>query len=312
MLTTRGLTRSIIWLASHIAPRRVGRTVFWRACRSTRSAPSGSVHIARAEQRLSAATRSTVVWGGHAVAVYTFAPSPSMGFRGTIALVHGWTGRAAFMTSYASALTNAGFRVVAIDLPGHGASSGEWLHLPLAVETLHAVWRETGPWHAMAGHSFGGLAAIAAAAGTVVCVPAIPIERVALIAAPPSAKTMFDYLGQAVGIGPRAQAELDAMVLEIAGRPISHFDGPTMIKTVGVRALVMHAPDDREVPFAGSVKLAAATEGLATLVPIPGAGHRRILYSPAACELLAAFMSASAVTSHGRQSDPMERPVLLH
>lgn len=296
--------RGVIRLLSEVAPRAVGRSVFWRACRTHPPVPSDHATVAKAEQRLSTAARRTVIWGNHAVVIYTFEPVDDPprppGEVHTVALIHGWTGRAAFMTAYATALTRAGFRVVAMDLPGHGGSSGNLLHVPLAVETLHAVHRETGPWFGIAGHSFGGLAMLAAVSGTVAFVPPLPVSRLAVVAAPHDAKFMFDYLGRVAGIGRRAQAALDGMVMEVAGRPIEHFDGAAMIRTAGLRTLVMHAPDDREIPFSCAEKLASAAEPLATLAPIPGAGHRRILYSPAACELLAGFMAAGLPEVLGR------------
>ncbi len=305
-----GSVRATVGIISILAPNTVGRVVFWRACRTSPAKPADHHAIAKAEQRLAHAKRSTITFGQNTVAVYTFEPDPvdgstapdhTFGATGTratttVALVHGWSGRAAFMTAFAAALTRFGFRVVAFDLPGHGSSSGRVLHVPLGVKTLHAVHEQTGPWHGIAGHSFGGLVAMAAISGTVAHIPAIPVKRFCAIASPDSARMIFDYIGQATGLGRRAQAAMDAMVIELAGRPIAAFDGAEMLRQAGVQTLLLHAPDDRETPFSGAERLTEVTKrtapGLVMLAPVPGAGHRRILNSPEACELLAAFFHA--------------------
>lgn len=291
-MTLQSVTRTAVAIASAIAPQATGRAAFWLCCRTSRPPSGENAQVKRAEKRLSGAVRTRIEFGSGSVETYTFPPSPNaVRRRGTIALVHGWTGSAAFMAAFAAPLIAEGFEVVAVDLPGHGASPGRYLHVPLAVEALHAVHEKTGPWHGIAAHSFGGLAALALVSGTVAHIPPVPIERLALIGSPHDASFIFSYLGRTLGLGPKAQAAMNDMVLEVAGRPIEDFDGVAMMRSSGVRALILHAPDDREVPYACAEELAKA-EGLATLTPVPGAGHRRILYAPAAIELVGAFMSA--------------------
>lgn len=308
-MQVHGLTRRAVALASAIAPRSVGRAVFWRSCRTT-SAPVGGPVAEKAEQRLAAAASQRVAFNGGHLQTYVFDPEPSSDrgeCQGTIALVHGWTGRAAFMAAFAGPLNEAGFRVVAIDLPGHGASDGRLLHVPLGVAALHAVHQATGPWYGIVGHSFGGLVAMSLASGRVIGVEPVRVERLVLMASPDSARFIFELLGAAIGLGQRAQTAMNDMVVEVAGRPIEDYDGADMLRAAGARTLVLHAPDDREVPYACAQRLAAGATHhppLVTLTPVPGVGHRRILYAPAAIELVSAFMSAPGRIDHG-QIDPI-------
>lgn len=81
-------------------------------------------------------------------------------------LLHGFAGHGGFWARLAPSLVAAGFRVVAPDLPGHGASaapdSPETYHLPEAADTLAghltAIAGST-PW-CVAGYSLGGRLAL--------------------------------------------------------------------------------------------------------------------------------------------------------
>ena len=46
----------------------------------------------------------------------------ALGSRPAVALLHGWGGRAAQLTSFVEPLVARGFSVVALDAPGHGSS----------------------------------------------------------------------------------------------------------------------------------------------------------------------------------------------
>jgi pimeloyl-ACP methyl ester carboxylesterase len=80
-----------------------------------------------------------------------------------VVLVHGWHGRAAQMAPLAAALAASGFRCVAIDVTGHGASPGRRALWRLFIDDVTALTHALGqPVHAYVAHSAGGLAVMAA------------------------------------------------------------------------------------------------------------------------------------------------------
>jgi pimeloyl-ACP methyl ester carboxylesterase len=198
-----------------------------------------------------------------------------------------------FMTAFVAPLTEAGFDVVICDLPGHGDSSGRRLHIPLAVAALQALHGLTGPWHAIVGHSFGGAIAPALLGGLVAHHPPIAVERLVLIAAPHSMPRIFHGFGQAVGLNARSQGWFDANVRRLTGRDLSEFESCEVLRATGVPTLVLHAQNDKEVPYASAEALAAVGETV-TLMPLPGLGHRRILYAPATVRATVGFIAADA------------------
>jgi len=73
-------------------------------------------------------------------------------------LMHGWGGHSGQMTPFVDPVVTAGFRVVALDLPGHGESAGSvssLIHFASALVRAAALFR---PVHGLVAHSFGAAA----------------------------------------------------------------------------------------------------------------------------------------------------------
>ena len=104
---------------------------------------------------LAAAKRRQVMSGADVVEVHEWGTGPR-----TVVILHGWGSHAARFSPLAQALVSAGWRVLAIDAPGHGHSRGRNSSLPQFITALDAVVRELGPVQALIGHSLGALAAV--------------------------------------------------------------------------------------------------------------------------------------------------------
>jgi pimeloyl-ACP methyl ester carboxylesterase len=275
-----------------MAPRFTGNLAFRAFCTPPRTDLDGAQRklVAQAEAQLEAAERLRLPFEGGKVQAYRIA-TPVAPSRGTVLLLHGWTGRAAFMSAFIEPLLQSGFDIVALDLPAHGRSSGRILHVPLAVAALHALHQRFGPWHGIVAHSFGGPIAAAFVSGAIPRFEPVPVERMVLIAAPSSLPDIFAWFGEAIGLTERGRRALDANVLRIAGRELAEFEGDAMLREAGVPTLLLHAPDDPEVGYRNAERLAAAGPHVA-LQPLHGLGHRRILYAPQTVEAARAFMAA--------------------
>jgi pimeloyl-ACP methyl ester carboxylesterase len=83
-------------------------------------------------------------------------------------LVHGLGSNAALMWRYAVALADAGWRVDAVDLRGHGTAPRalDYTIDAYAEDLRHTGPAGDGPWDLVLGHSLGGAAATAASATT--------------------------------------------------------------------------------------------------------------------------------------------------
>ncbi len=296
------LIRPIVRIAARVAPQLTGRIAFTAFCTPPRSkqGTNRAAPVKSIGARLDAATRLSVPFPCGSVAAHVFEPDvvePAPGGTDetvrSVILVHGWTGEAAFMSAFVAPLQRAGFRVVALDLPAHGQSTGRQLNVPIGVASIAAVARAFAPVHAIVAHSFGGSIALAALAGTVPAQPRIKAERLALLASPASMAEVARWFGATVGLGERGQRALEARIHAVAGVPVGDFEGKAQLALFGRPTLLLHCRDDKEVPFAHAQAMAEAGS-FVRLEPLQKLGHRRILQSRAVAAMVADFVAGRA------------------
>ncbi len=286
--------RPVIALSSTLSPKITGRLAFRLFCTPMGHAPINDANpVMRAAKALFARAETRVIPHGCGfVRTMWFEPPAPSQARGTVLLLHGWTGQALFMSGFVEPLLARGFRVVAMDLPAHGGSSGRQLTFPLAIEAISSVVRDHLPLAGIVAHSFGGAIAAAAIAGGVEAYAPIPVRRLVTIAAPKAMQGYGREFSRQLGLTKRGLAAFEGEVMAITGRPMESFAGAEYLRRTLVPTLVMHAPDDKEIPFTDAEELASAGAHVA-LLPMPGLGHRRILMSAKVQEHAAEFISRS-------------------
>lgn len=268
--------RPLVRVSSLISPRLTGRLAFRLFCtpvgrvRVNRQSPS----FRRAEALFARAEMRRVTYGCGYIRSFAFEPSGAA--KGTVLVLHGWTGEAIVMIGFIEALLERGFRVIAPDLPAHGGSSGRQLTFPLAMQALNALLRGEAPLAGILAHSFGGSIGMAAMAGAIDAFPPVRAKRFVSIAAPSTMQVYGKQFSAMLGLSRRGHQAFEDQVRLIAGRPMDSFSGRDFLTRTGVPALIIHAPDDKEIPFSDAQDLAAAGPQV-SLLPAHGHGHRRIL-----------------------------------
>jgi pimeloyl-ACP methyl ester carboxylesterase len=165
------------------------------------------------------------------------------------------------------------------------------LTFPIAIEAVSAVVRDHLPLAGIVAHSFGGAVAMAAIAGGVATLQPIPARRLVTIAAPMGMRHYGKMFTQNLGLSQRGHSAFEDEVLAITGRPMASFAGRDYLAASRVRTLLIHAPDDKEIPFAEAEEMARAGDHV-TLQAAPGLGHRRILAARHIQAAAAAFIAA--------------------
>ena len=293
------VTRAGFGMAERIAPSLAGRVAFELFCRTpdvNRPTAGERRALAQAADFMAEARHHRLNMDRRCIVVHEFRPDPATmpgrASPGTALVIHGWRSRTEYMRALIAGLRDVGYKVVSLDLPGHGQSPGRRLNLAVAVQAVRVASDWFGPFAAVVGHSFGGAVAANAAAGSVRGVPPLAAERLVLIAAPGSMPALFADFGRMLNVGPRSQDKMARIVERIAGLPLSQYTGARQLAEARIPTLVVHARDDREVA-ASHAELYASAGDHVRLRWADGLGHRRILGDAGVVQQVVDFVSGS-------------------
>ena len=219
---------------------------------------------------LAGARRRTLPGATGPVAVYEWGPAAAP----AVVLVHGWELRATYWRGWVPPLLAAGYRVVALDAPAHGASGGRQVTLVDYAGAVQAVVAAAGVVRGIVAHSFGG----AAVAGLPVRLPGgAPLPRLLLLSAPVGPRVVAGRFAEFLGLSDDFGARFARHVQQATGRSAESFAAAAAGPTAGTeRVLVIHDEHDDVIPFAEGQQIAAAWPG-AALHATRGLGHNRLL-----------------------------------
>ena len=277
---------------SAVAPRTTGRIalgLFRRPFDPMGPNPRKAQVIEAGRTRFAAAESHRIRHGSGHVQAYRFLPDPTLDRGQTVGLVHGWANQAYFMRAFVDGLTAAGFRVVALDLPAHGDSTGRETDPLDGARALQAVAAALGPFDGLVGYSFGGSVTAFAVEGRRPLTTALAVKRLALVSAPDAIVDITRRFGAMTGLGKAAQSAFEQVLTRRSGRSVDDLSVSRIIAKLDLPVLVVHARDDREIPFSDAEALAQAS-ATTRFLPVDGLGHRRILYAPEVVSAVAGFM----------------------
>ena len=243
-----------------LLPRLMGRwaySLWFRTRRFPESAAGRQVTLN--------AMRETLPVGDIPVAVYRWGAGPLVLF------IHGWSGRGSQVAGFVEPLLNAGYEVMAVDAPGHGATPGKQTNILECAGVLLALQQRYGPFHAAITHSFGGMVlAYSMNHG-------LSVQRVVCISAPADVEFLVENFASTLNMHP-------AVVRDLHRRLEARFEDDFWeriaternARRLSVPALIVHDELDTSVPWQQGERIAAAWPG-ARFVKTRGLGHGRIL-----------------------------------
>jgi pimeloyl-ACP methyl ester carboxylesterase len=230
--------------------------------------------------------------GGHA-AVVEWGEGPA------VYLLHGWGGRHGDLGAFVLPLVEAGFRAVAIDVPGHGeAGVGKHGRRRTVVnefsDALASVVAATGPAYGVIAHSAG------ATATAVAVLDGVPVDRLALIAPMGEPRYFTAQVRTAFGYGDRIESRFHQLMEQWAGRPLDDLDVARRVneRTGLPSMLVVHDEGDRRNPYTHGEAIARAWPG-AELQRTTGLGHSRMLRDEKVVNSVVSFLDVDVTTPLG-------------
>jgi pimeloyl-ACP methyl ester carboxylesterase len=226
-----------------------------------------------------------VAVGGERVQAYEWNPA---GPR-TVLLVHGWEHRGSFWGVAAQALVAAGFRVVALDGPAHGASTGIRTTLPAFAQAVQAVADALGEMYGVVAHSFGGAATVGVPVHFNQATGGL-LPRLVLLAVPGSTTAVAHRFAELLQLPVAVLNRMHHHIQQQLGRNAESFSLVQVGRNFPVgRALLLHDEQDESIPFAEAREIAAGWPGL-ELQATTGLGHNRIMRDPAVLQRVVEFL----------------------
>lgn len=223
-----------------------------------------------------------VTVAGHPVDLHDVGTGP------TVLLVHGWSDHAGSFRPLIDAFTQAGWRVVAVDLPAHGDVPGFRTDLPMQAAVVGEVIGHQEP-SVVVAHSLG-------AAATAIALREDPsgVRRVVLVAPAVRLGSAVRRFLEEVRLPDRVEAALRGRI-EARFGPGIWTDTATdrNLAASGLPGLVIHDVGDRRAAIEEARALVAAWPG-GELHTTHGLGHRRLLADPAVVDRIVAASDVSA------------------
>jgi pimeloyl-ACP methyl ester carboxylesterase len=201
------------------------------------------------------------------------------------------------MAAFGPPLLTSGFRVVAFDAPGHGASDGHRSSIVHFARALRLLAEREGEPHAVIAHSLG------AAATAYALTQGLRVKRAVFVSPTAGPWDWVDRFRELLGVPPQVMDAMRARSEAWLGESWDEFDVPKLARSQATPLLVVHDRDDAEVPWTDAAAIAGAWPG-AKLLTTTGHGHRRILRDPAVVREAVSFVKGETATRSALCSRP--------
>jgi len=201
-----------------------------------------------------------------------------------VLLVHGWAGKAAQYFNFIPYLVEADFEVISFDAPAHGRSSGELASGPAFARAAREVVDAAGSVDFAIAHSLG------AAALSIAISRGMHVEKAVLLAPMAFVMPLLNDFMTSRDMRVDEREQLTSMFQNRYRNKV--ISVPDMARNFQTRVLILHDPEDQELPYKQAEAIAEAWPD-AELVNTPNVGHWRILRSKEVIERSIAFLKNS-------------------
>lgn len=204
----------------------------------------------------------------------------------TVLLIHGWEGQVGTMLGFVQPLLAAGYRVVALDGPGHGESGQLTTTVFDYAQAIELACQHFGGFYGIVAHSFGGAATFFALEQGKCEQP----EKIVTVAPMTNLMVHVDIFQRLVGI---TDEVFDRMMCRIEKDLNVHRDSWNMLtaaEKIRGKNLIWHDETDHIIALSDSHKLASRLNQ-SEIRKTTGLGHKRILKDPEVALQTVAFLN---------------------
>lgn len=185
----------------------------------------------------------------------------------TILLAHGWESNSARWRTFINVFRKKGYKIVALDAPGHGATSSDRFDAHWYGLAMKAVAERFEPAFII-GHSAGGMSFLYYLA---TFKPSF-VRGGVVIAAPSSLRKILKNFYGIMQLSPRAILGMDLAILEKFAQPTEAFDLFDFARNTEVPGLLLFDAGDQIADFSEGQQLAEVWTN-SRFVGFEGLGH---------------------------------------
>jgi pimeloyl-ACP methyl ester carboxylesterase len=187
----------------------------------------------------------------------------------TLLFLHGWESNAARWYKYIKSAQAAGYRVLALDAPASGYSSGNLLNVLIYSRVIKKLTALLGRPYAIVGHSLGGAAAVMSLA----LLETQPPQKMVVLASFAESTRVIRDFAQILGANERVVNAIFRHIEQRSGVPVEEYSVRKKAATLQtVSGLVMHDLHDEVAPVAEGRAIAEAWG--CRFLQTEGYGHR--------------------------------------
>lgn len=163
----------------------------------------------------------------------------------SVLLLHGWESNAARWEPLMEQLIGQGKRVLAVDAPAHGASSGKLFNMLQYSRVLALLVEQFTP-NMVVGHSIGG----GAVALYLHDNPDTVVQKAAIIGVPSELRHMANTFASILGLSERVRQTMEQQFQEQYQLTFEEVSIATYCKSITIPMLVIHDEQDSIAPVA--------------------------------------------------------------
>lgn len=206
----------------------------------------------------------------------------------TVLLVHGWGGRGSQLGAFIHPFIHAGYRVLALDGPAHGASTGKQSDMFEFAAAIGSAMQIAGTPEAIITHSFGSACTLLALHEN-----QIKTSRLVLIGCPSNAVWITEDFADKLALSKQVIAGMRKLFEHRYENRWTweNLALSKLIKKITIPTLIIHDRKDMEVPYQQAIELKEANP-VCELYTTEGLGHRRILRAPDVVNASLSFIRA--------------------
>jgi pimeloyl-ACP methyl ester carboxylesterase len=159
--------------------------------------------------------------------------------------LHGWQSHSFRWKNYLENFPADEYTIYAIDAPGHGLSSGNFLTVPLYSNVIEKFILEIDGVDTIISHSLGSFTALY----TLYRLPLLPVQKLVLLAPPGNASEFIEFYRNSLKLKDRSVHLILDYFENFIGESVDFFSATKFGKNISKPGLIIHDEEDEETSY---------------------------------------------------------------